>query len=240
VATRFAGFPAEMPEFFEGLEKNNNREWFQKRKSVFEEKVKAPMVELVECVNQELAKFAPDHINDPKKAIYRIYRDTRFSKDKTPYKLHVGAIFPHRNLEKHGGGGHYFHVSRKELLLAGGAYMPGKEELLAIREHIAENHERFRKIISRKRLRDAFGELQGDSLVRPPKGFDAEHPAIDLIKQKQWYVFASMGPESATTPELLKEIVKRFKAMQELIDFLNEPLVAQIQSARRDPVRRGR
>ena len=92
----FPGFPAEGLEFLRKLAKNNKREWFQPRKEIFEAKVKQPMIELVEAVNAELLKFAPDHINDPKKAVYRIYRDTRFSADKTPYKTHIAAVFPPR------------------------------------------------------------------------------------------------------------------------------------------------
>src|SRR6266436_2992270 len=96
----FPGFPSEALTFLKNLSRHNDREWFQARKETFEAKVKAPMAELVEAINKELLDFAPDHITDPKKAIYRIYRDTRFSADKTPYKTHIGAIFPNRNLGK--------------------------------------------------------------------------------------------------------------------------------------------
>src|SRR5262245_36934148 len=110
MAAGFPGFPKEMVTFFRGLEKNNTREWFQPRKAVYEEQVKAPMLALVDAINRDLAKFAPDYINEPQKAVYRIYRDTRFSADKTPYKPFIAAIFPKRGQEKHGGGGLYFSV----------------------------------------------------------------------------------------------------------------------------------
>jgi uncharacterized protein (TIGR02453 family) len=97
----FPGFPAEAIRFFRGLEKNNNREWFQPRKELFEEQVRGPMTDLVEELNQKLVRFAPDYVNDPRKAIFRTYRDTRFSADKTPYQTHIAAVFPHRALEKH-------------------------------------------------------------------------------------------------------------------------------------------
>src|SRR5207244_3382352 len=105
----FPGFPSEALTFLRGLARNNRRDWFQPRKEIFETKVKAPMIELVEAVNAELLKFAPDYINDPKKAIYRIYRDTRFSPDKTPYKTHIAAVFPRRGLDRQAGAGFYFH-----------------------------------------------------------------------------------------------------------------------------------
>ena len=115
MAKTFAGFSKKMPAFFRGLERNNTREWFAPRKELFEAEVRGPMVELVGLVNEDLKKFAIDNaVTDPKRAIYRLYRDTRFSKDKTPYKSHIGATFPRRGLPKHAGAGFY------ELHLRGG------------------------------------------------------------------------------------------------------------------------
>src|ERR1700758_5055816 len=133
-------FPPEALTFFRQLARNNDRDWFQPRKEIFEATVKAPMIELVERINGELAKFAPEYINDPKKAVYRIYRDTRFSADKTPYKTHIAAVFPKRGSGRETGAGFYFHLSPKSIGIAAGAYMPGPEELLAIRTWLAENH----------------------------------------------------------------------------------------------------
>jgi uncharacterized protein (TIGR02453 family) len=101
----FPGFPAEAMTFYRGLARNNTREWFQPRKPVYDEQVKAPMVELVTALNQAMMKFAPDYVTDPAKAIYRIYRDTRFSPDKTPYKTQIAASFARRGMEKHGAAG---------------------------------------------------------------------------------------------------------------------------------------
>src|SRR5947207_12514475 len=111
----FSGIPKEGVAFLRALSRNNDREWFQPRKEIFESKLKAPMIELVEAINAELLKFAPDHITDPKKAVYRIYRDTRFSADKTPYKTHVAAIFPHHGLAKQASAGFYFHLTAKSV-----------------------------------------------------------------------------------------------------------------------------
>src|SRR5271170_3771184 len=110
----FPGFPPEALKFLRGLERNNRREWFQPRKETFKTKVKAPMLDLVEAINAQLPGFAPEHINDPKKAVYRIYRDTRFSPDKTPYKTHIAAIFPRRGLDRLTSAGFYFHLSPDE------------------------------------------------------------------------------------------------------------------------------
>ena len=229
----FAGFPTEGFTFLRGLKRNNNREWFQARKQIFDEKVKAPMVELVEAVNREMAAFAPDYVNEPQKAIYRIYRDTRFSHDKTPYKTHIAAIFPRRGMDKHVGGGLYFSVSPFEIEVAGGAYMPGPDELKTIRAHLAEHYEEFQRLVRAPALRKQVGELQGNQLARVPKGYPKEHPAADLLRYTQLYVFATIEPALATTPKLLGEIVKRLRAMTPLVDFLNAPLVAAARKASR-------
>src|SRR5262249_43569790 len=162
----------------------------------------------VEAVNAELLKFAPDYITDPKKAIYRIYRDTRFSKDKTPYKTHIAAIFPRHGLDRTGGAGLYFHLSTKSFGIAGGSYMPGPDQLRAIRAWFAENHAAFRK--AAKKPEKLLGKLQGSSVTRMPKGYAADHPAGDLIRMKQWLYWTEIDLKLATTPKLLPEIVKRF------------------------------
>jgi uncharacterized protein (TIGR02453 family) len=212
-------FPPEAIKFLKGLEKNNTREWFQPRKETFETKLKEPMLAFVESINAELLKFAPEHITEPKKAVYRIYRDTRFSKDKTPYKTHLGAIFPRRGLGKDAAAGFYFHVSSKEVGVACGAYAPGPEQLLKIRRFIADNHKLFRREIN------GMGSLQGSTLTRVPKGFDAEHPAAELIKMKQWYWWVELDPALATSPKLKGEIAKRFRAMAPMVELLNKPLL---------------
>lgn len=236
MAARFAGFPKSMLDFFRRLEKNNNREWFQANKRVYEESVRAPMEELVEAVNEELAKFAPEHGNEPKSAIYRIYRDTRFSNDKTPYKTHLGAIFPRRGLEKHGGGSYYFQVSAHEVGVAGGVYMPGKDELSAVRNQIAADPGGFERTVNAKKLTSLLGPLQGEGLSRPPKGFSADQPGIEWIKKKQWYYYAELDPALALGKEVLPEIVKRFQAARGFIEWMNEPLIARMKQARRDPL----
>ncbi|HWR50949.1 MAG TPA: DUF2461 domain-containing protein [Bryobacteraceae bacterium] len=228
----FAGFPAEGLDFFRKLKRNNRREWFQPRKQVFDDQVRKPMVELVEAVNRELVRFAPEYVTEPERAIYRIYRDTRFSADKTPYKTHIAASFPRRGLKKHACAGLYFSVSNKELEVAGGVYMPTVDELRAIRLHLMENHEEFRRIVRSPKLRSLMGEMQGECLTRVPKGFPAGHPAEDLVRGKQWLFFLSLDPELARTAAIVDELVARFKALKPFCEFLNRPL----SPAKRDPI----
>src|SRR5216684_7637331 len=195
--TGFAGFPPEAIQFFKGLERNNRREWFQPRKQIYDEQVKAPMADLIRTLTAEMMRFAPDYVTEPEKAIYRIYRDTRFSKDKTPYKTHVAAIFPRRGTEKHGGAGLYFSVAAHEIEVAGGVYMPGPDALLSIRSHLAEHHEDFIRIVKSRKLRALMGELHGEQLTRVPRGFACEHPAADLLRYKQWLLYVMLDPALA-------------------------------------------
>jgi uncharacterized protein (TIGR02453 family) len=220
----FAGFPAETVAFFKSLARNNNREWFQPRKELFEAKVKLPMVALVETLNAEFAKHAPDYINDPKKAVYRIYRDVRFSSDKSPYKTHLAAAFPRRGGDRNSSAGFYFHVSAKGVGVAGGVWEPSPEQLLAIRTWLAENYAKFRK--ASRAPEKLMGKLHGEALQRIPKGFPAEHPSADLIKMKRWVYFATLEPKFITSPKLVAELMKRFQAMLPTLELLNEPLAA--------------
>jgi len=227
VKNGFAGFPPEGIEFFRKLMRNNRREWFQPRKEIFETQLKQPMLELVQSLNGALKTFAPEYITEPEKAVYRIYRDTRFSKDKTPYKDHVAASFSRRGGTSHGAGGFYCAVSHKEVAVGGGIYMPEPETLSAIRHHIAEHHEDLRRILRAKVVRTLLGELHGEQLTRVPKGFLPDHPAADLLRFKRFVLYVELPPELATSRDLQPEIVKRFKALTPLLKFLTAAVNTQ-------------
>ena len=223
----FAGFPAEALTFYRGLAGHNTREWFQPRKHIYEEQVKAPMLELVTALNQAMMAFAPDYVTDAPKAVYRIYRDTRFSPDKTPYKTHIAASFARRGMEKHGAAGLYFAISHKTVDVGGGIYLPPPETLLAVRTHIGERHAELRKITAARAVKRLFGAMQGEQLSRVPKGFSADHPAADLLRYKQYLLFTTLDAALITTPKLFVELEKHFRAMTPFLDFLNAPLVAK-------------
>jgi len=224
----FPGFPPEALAFLRRLKRNNNREWFLKNKPVYDDKVKAPMVELVLALGREMNQFAPEMLADPARAIYRIYRDTRFSPDKTPYKTHIAAVFTPRGFIKHNCAGLYFHVSPSEVEIAGGVYMPDPEVLRAIRSHIAQGHRKLRSIIESPVFLRHFGKVWGAQLTRVPKGFPADHPAADLLRYKQMLADVAKPAELAGTPRLLPTLVTLFRAMMPLIRFLNEPLARQL------------
>lgn len=226
----FAGFPPEALAFLRRLKRHNNREWFQKNKEAYEQKVKAPMVELVLELGREMKQFAPEMLADPKRAIYRIYRDTRFSPDKTPYKTHIAAVLTPRALQKGNSAGLYFHVSPTEVEIAGGVYMPAPEVWRTIREHIAGHHKKLRSILEAPEFRRLFGEVWGERLTRVPKGFPADHPAADLLRYKQLLADVSQPPELAESARLLPTLVTMFRGMMPLIRFLNEPLMRQLRN----------
>lgn len=223
-------FPAQTLTFLRGLARNNNRDWFNARKEIFEAQVKAPMIALIERINASLMEFAPEYVTDPKRSLYRIYRDTRFSADKTPYKTHIAAIFYPRAFEKHAAAGFYFHISPKSIGVAAGVYMPGPQELLAVRTWLAENHEAFRK--AAQAPEKLFGKLQGSTVARMPKGFAPGHPAEDLLRMKQWLYWTELDIKLATSPKLADELIKRFRVAAPVIRMLNAPLArrALVQS----------
>ena len=223
----FAGFPPEALQFFRGLARNNRREWFLPRKPLFEEKVKEPMRQLVDALNLALHDFAPEYETDPDKAIFRIYRDVRFSKDKKPYKEHIAATFHRRGTTSYGQAGYYVAISHKEVAVGGGVYAPEPPQLLAIRERIAERHDEFRRILAAKPVRKLHGGLEGAQLTRVPRGFAADHPAADLLRHKYYILYKELPASLATSPKLYKEIVQRFRVMIPFMRFLTESFAAQ-------------
>ncbi|MEP7361927.1 MAG: DUF2461 domain-containing protein [Acidobacteriota bacterium] len=216
--------PPEGVQFLRQLKRNNNREWFQARKEIFDEKLRAPMELVVDQINSKLAGFAPEYVTDVKKAVFRIYRDTRFSKDKTPYKIHLGALFPKRGMAKLSGGSFYFHVAPEGVVVAGGVYFADPKALLQLRNHLSEHHSELEALLKPKGVKTMCGELHGEGLSRPPKGFPADHPAINLIKKKQWYFDVTLDAEEATKPAFAQTLVKRFQAMLPVVEFLNRGL----------------
>jgi uncharacterized protein (TIGR02453 family) len=219
--------------FLRGLRRNNRREWFEPRKPEFERELKLPMLALIQAVNDAMGDFAPAHIRPPQKCMMRIYRDTRFSSDKRPYKGHISAWWARDGLEKTSGGGYYLHVSPDEVLIAAGVYMPEREQLRAIREYLLLHHAEVRRILSDRKLRRMMNSFTGMPLTRAPKGFPKEHPAMDLILCRQWGVEATMEPKAALRKEFARSVIQHFRLAAPLVDALNTPLLAANQKKRR-------
>jgi len=219
-------FTEESLKFLRALKRNNRRDWFDPRKPQFESLLKAPMLRVIESVTSAMAEFAPDHVRPAQKCIMRIYRDTRFSNDKTPYKSNIAAWWSRHGLEKTSGGGFYLHLSATELVIAAGVYMPEREQLMAIRTFLLDHHEELRSLLADKKLRKLFTLDHGQLLSRPPKGIPKEHPAIDLLKCRQWAVLAKLPVEQALETTLVRTIVSHYRAAAPLVAFLNQPLIS--------------
>ena len=160
-------------KFLRTLKRNNRREWFEAHKPEFERELKQPMLALIETVNKAMEAFAPGHLRPPQKCMMRIYRDIRFSSDKRPYKSHISAWWSREGLEKTSGGGYYMHISPEEVLVAAGVYMPEREQLLAIRQHLLVHHAEVRQALTDRKLRRLM-----DSFTR-----QAAHTAAERLPE---------------------------------------------------------
>ena len=159
------------------------------------------------------------------KCLFRIYRDTRFSANKLPYKTHVAAWWSHQGLEKTSGAGYYFQVSANEVIIAAGAYMQ-KDQLAAIRHWLLDHHAEFRKLLQKTGRPEPFSEFDGNALSRPPKGFPKEHPALDLIQCRQWGLSATLPAAEALKPNFPATLIRYFKIAAPVVDALNTPIAA--------------
>jgi len=227
-------FTGETLRFLHAMARHNNRDWFRARRDQYETHVRGPMIATIERLARDFASFAPELVASPRASLYRVYRDTRFSADKSPLKTHVAASFPWRGLPRHEGAGLYVELSPSHLLIAGGLYMPQPPALLALREHIARNAGALRAIEQSAGFKRAFGRIEGDALKRVPRGFPPDHPAADYLKLRQFLVSRECPPECATSPRFYRQLVTLFAQMMPLIRFLNEPLSAQ--AAWQDPL----
>jgi uncharacterized protein (TIGR02453 family) len=217
-------FPAETLRFLRALKRNNRREWFNTHRDDYEAYVRQPMTAIVERLAVDLRPFAPELVASPKVSIYRIYRDTRFSDNKTPYKTHIAAVFPTRRLAKHEGAGTYFHISPDEVWIGGGMYSPQPPQLFAVRQHIAGHLKQLRAIVESPGFRKQLGALEGETLKRVPRGFAKDHPAAEYLKRTNFVAGAEFPAALATSPAFYKTVLSIFRQVVPLTRFLNAPL----------------
>jgi uncharacterized protein (TIGR02453 family) len=223
-----AHFSPETMKFLRGLARHNEREWFNARKQIYESDLKAPMLALVDEITQAMVSFAPEHMRPANKIMMRIYRDTRFSKDKRPYKRHLSAWWSRRGMEKTTGGGFYLQVSPQEVMVAAGVYMPAREQLLALRRWMAGHHKEYRALVKGvlKNKTAGFWEIEAEALTRMPKGFASDHPADELLRAKNWGVRCVLPVEAALSPKLAGEIVRRLKLAAPVVEALNGAILS--------------
>lgn len=225
-------FTAASLRYLRGLARNNRRDWFEAHRADYEAAILRPMREFVEEMDVRLARLAPEIVGDPKRSVFRIYRDVRFSADKTPYKVHAAAWFYHRDgthrvgQESHGGGaGFYFHFQPGGSLDAGGIWMPPREALAKIRDAMAEKPAAFRRIVTDPRLVRRFGELDTDAvLTRVPRGYAPDHPAAAWLRYKSFTVGRGLDDAQMTSARLPAIVAEDYAVMLPLVRWVNGAL----------------
>ena len=221
-ARRYAGFEESTLKFLRELENNNNRDWFKANKTRYEEQVLDVALRFIQSMQQPLSKIAPHFVAVPTRvggSLMRVYRDTRFSKNKLPYKTNIGIQFRHEQAKDVHSPGYYVHIEPGEVFLGAGMWRPDPESLLAIRRRIADKPAEWQRTLGDKAFRRHF-RLGGESLKRPPRGFDAGHPCIDDIKRKSFIAVKEMAPESCLNPRFQQQVETAFKAATPYMRFL--------------------
>jgi uncharacterized protein (TIGR02453 family) len=221
----FAGFPPEGLAFLRRLKRNNNRPWFQKHKEEYEEVVRFPMECLIASLRPRMMEVAPEFEFHPRKSIFRIYRDTRFSTDRTPYKTNIAANFEARGVRgRISAPGLYVGVEIGEIFVGGGLYLPSGDQLKAIRASIADAPEELLAVVQDRNFVRILGEILGERLQKAPLGYPRDHPMIDYLRLKQFYVGVEYDEEQCLTPRFLDTVVRVFTAAMPFIRWLQRAL----------------
>lgn len=208
--------------FLRDLAENNNRVWFQANKERYEEEVKAPALEFIQDFAAPLKGLSSHFKADPRAnggSLFRIYRDTRFSKDKSPYKTHTGIQFRHDRGKDAHAPGFYLHLEPRRCFFGLGIWRPDGKTLKKIRKGLVEDGKGWKKAISGKAFLDRL-KLSGESLVRPPRGFDAEHPLIEDLKRKDFVAIAPLTQKAVMGPDFMKEFTKYCRAGAPFMAYL--------------------
>lgn len=223
----FSGFPKDLFNFLTDLSKNNNREWFAENKDRYRKSVVNPVCDFVEAIAPRLDKISNCFIADSRShngSMFRIYRDTRFSKDKRPYKENVGCHFKHESGKDAHAPGFYLHMEPGKVFYGGGIWQPPNTALDLIRRRIVDQPSMWRKIITNKKIKADLHGIQGDGLKRPPRGFDADHPFIEDLKRKSYYIMKETNADAALSADFIKQVDSTFKTIGPLMQFLTDAL----------------
>jgi len=225
-------FGAEALQFFRGLARNNSKPWFEAHRDDYEQHVKQPMADLIEEMDLRMARFAPEIVGEPKRSMFRLHRDIRFSRDKSPYKTHAACWFFHRGgsakvgREAHGGGaGLYFHLQPGASFVGGGCWMPPRPALQKFRAAIARDPRGFERIVQGAVIRRRFGGLSDEEMLkRVPRGFDPDHPAARWLRFQSFTVGRGLTDAQVTSARLTAILEADYRAMLPLVRWLNGTL----------------
>tara|TARA_B100000767_G_scaffold275585_1_gene313503 strand:- start:9945 stop:10622 length:678 start_codon:yes stop_codon:yes gene_type:complete len=213
--------PKELFPFFKKLERNNNRDWFEVNKPQFKE-IESQVKIFGEQLKETLA--LTEYLDKVK--LFRIYRDVRFSKDKTPYKTHFGLSF-YREKPAHRGG-YYIHIKPKDCFIASGFWGPNKEDLLRIRKEMELDPDEFRTLIKQTNFKSTWGTLQGDEVKTAPKGFSKEDPNIDLIRKKMYLFRKNFTDAEVLRADFFERIIDDFKTIRPFLDYMSSVLTTDL------------
>ncbi len=208
--------------FLDELAANNDRAWFEANKARYEALVREPALEFIAAMADPLRSFAPHFRAEPRKiggSLMRVHRDTRFARDKTPYKTNIGIQFRHELGKDVHAPGYYVHIAGDECFFGAGCWHPDADLLGRIRDRIAAQPERWFAVRDDKKF-SAYWALAGDSLTRPPRGYAADHPAIEDLKRKDFIGLAALSPSQVTGKGLVRLAAERFAAATPLMKFL--------------------
>jgi uncharacterized protein (TIGR02453 family) len=227
----FTRFTPESLRFLRALKRNNAKPWFEANRATYEQAIKLPLQRLAEELDVRFATLAPEFVAPPKRALFRIHRDVRFSKDKSPYKTHAALWVFHRDAgrgvgrEAHGGAGFYFHLEPGASLVAAGYWMPPRPALTRIREHLAENHRPFAKLVTAPAFVRRFGGLTDDEagvrLTRVPRGFAPDHAAAHWLRFNSFTASRELTDAEALSPKLVDTILRDYAALLPMVRWLN-------------------
>jgi uncharacterized protein (TIGR02453 family) len=221
-AGRYARFESKTIKFLRELEANNNREWFKSNKSRYEEDVLDVALRFIHSMQDPLADFAPHFTAVPTRiggSLMRVYRDTRFSKNKLPYKTNIGIQFRHERAKDVHSPGYYVHIDPNEVFIGVGMWRPDSDPLRQIRERITARPGEWSRATGSPAFKRHFS-LGGESLKRPPRGFDQEHPLIDDIKRKSFIAVRSLAVEDSLKPQFQRSVETSFKQVTPYMEFL--------------------
>lgn len=208
-------------EFLKLIKKNNNRDWFNANKERYL-KEHENIIAFADALLFEMNKHDVIENQSGKKSLHRIYKDTRFSKDKTPYKTNWSGGFQRATKKRRGG--YYFHIEAGNTFVAGGFWGPEPKDLKRIRDEFAHDATPLRKILKSKKFADVFTKLEGEQVKTTPKGYDAKSPAIDLLRFKQFYVVKKFSDKEVLSENFAKQMSDTFKAMRPFFDYMTEVL----------------
>ncbi|OGU42577.1 MAG: hypothetical protein A2X61_17105 [Ignavibacteria bacterium GWB2_35_12] len=221
----YKGFTPEVRKFYQELEKNNNKEWFQANKARYEEIVREPAKELVYEMGLRFAKSGLPYYADPKKSLFRVNRDIRFSANKDPYKTNFGVLFPFNFPYEASKAvevpGLYFHIEAKESFIAGGLHMPSSDKLKELRELIAGDWKELFKIVNQKKFKAEFPIIFAeDTLKNMPRGYEPDHPAAEWLKMKGYTVGINLEFKEVYGPKLADILERKGKVIAPFLEFL--------------------